>query len=62
MKKRNIGSSFDDWLREEHLYEEVTSTAKKHALARRVAMTTNQRLVSAADSRPSARIVGENCG
>jgi len=26
MKKKNIGSSFDSWLREEGLYEEVTAT------------------------------------
>lgn len=34
MKKRNIGSSFDSWLREEGVYEEVTATAIKRVLAR----------------------------
>jgi hypothetical protein len=29
MKKKNIGSSFDSWLREEGIYEEVTATAIK---------------------------------
>ena len=29
MKKKNIGSSLDDWLREEGIYEEVTVTAIK---------------------------------
>jgi hypothetical protein len=36
MKKKNIGSSFDSWLREEGIYEEITSTAIKRVLARQV--------------------------
>jgi len=32
MKKKNIGSSFDGWLREEGIYEEVTATANKRML------------------------------
>jgi hypothetical protein len=34
MKKKNIGSSVDSWLREEGIYEEVTATAIKRVLAR----------------------------
>jgi hypothetical protein len=34
MKKKNIGSSFDDWLREEGLYKDVTAVAIKRVLAR----------------------------
>ena len=34
MKKKNIGSSFDDWLREEGLYEEVTAVAIQRVLKR----------------------------
>jgi len=33
MKKKNIGSSLDSWLREEGLYEEVTATAIKRLRA-----------------------------
>ena len=29
MKKKNIGGSFDDWLREEGLYEEATAVASE---------------------------------
>ena len=36
MKKKNIGSNFDDWLREEDLYEEVTAVAIKRVLARQI--------------------------
>jgi DNA-binding Xre family transcriptional regulator len=36
MKKQNIGTSFDDWLREEGIYEESTSIAIKRVLARQV--------------------------
>ncbi len=34
MKKKNIGSNFDDWLREEALYEETTAAAIKRVLER----------------------------
>lgn len=34
MKKENIGSSFDSWLREEGSHEEVTAVAIKRVLAR----------------------------
>jgi hypothetical protein len=33
-KKKNIGSSFDDWLRKEGLYEDATAVAIKRVLAR----------------------------
>ena len=36
MKKKNIGSSFDSWLREEGITEEVTAGAIKRVLARQV--------------------------
>jgi hypothetical protein len=34
MKKKNIGSSFDEWLREEGLNEETFLAAIKRVLAR----------------------------
>lgn len=36
MKKKNVGSSLDSWLREDGTYEEVTATAIKRVLARQV--------------------------
>jgi hypothetical protein len=36
MKKKNIGSTFDSWLREEGLYEEVSANAIKRVVARQV--------------------------
>jgi predicted XRE-type DNA-binding protein len=36
MKKQNIGSRFDSWLREEGIYEETSSRAIKRVLARQV--------------------------
>ena len=36
MKEKNIGSSFDSWIREEGIYEEVTATAIKRVLTRQV--------------------------
>ena len=36
MNKKNIGSTFDSWLREEGLYEEVSATAIKRVVARQV--------------------------
>lgn len=41
MKKKNIGSSFDSWLREEGLYEETTAVAIKRVLAREI----NQQMI-----------------
>lgn len=37
MKDKNIGSSFDSWLREEGIYEDVSAAAFKRVLARQVA-------------------------
>ena len=36
MKKENIGSSFDSWLQEEGIEEQVTAGAIKRVLARQV--------------------------
>lgn len=36
MKKENIGSSFDDWLQAEGIYEETTTSAIKRVLARQL--------------------------
>ncbi|MBV9037492.1 MAG: XRE family transcriptional regulator [Acidobacteriaceae bacterium] len=36
MRKENVGSSFDDWLREEGIYEETTAVAIKRVLARQI--------------------------
>jgi antitoxin HicB len=45
MKKENIGSSLDDWLREVGTYEEVTAVAIKRVLAGQIAQEmANQNL------------------
>jgi antitoxin HicB len=49
MKKKNIGSSFDSWLREEGIYEQVTSNAIKHVLARQVTEAMKERSLSKAE-------------
>ncbi len=36
MKKKNIGSTFDSFLREEGMYEEVSAAAIKRVVARQV--------------------------
>jgi antitoxin HicB len=36
MKKKNIGSTFDSWLREEGIYEEASAGAIKRVLARQL--------------------------
>ena len=50
MKKKNIGSNFDDWLREEGIYEETTAVAIKRVLGRQ----TLRKDESAAKPHPSA--------
>ncbi|MFN7921597.1 MAG: Fis family transcriptional regulator [Bryobacteraceae bacterium] len=49
MKKKNIGSSFDSWLREEGIYEETTSAAIKRVLARQVEAAMKEQKVSKAE-------------
>ena len=46
MKRKNVGSSFDDWLREEGIYEEVTTAAIKRVIARQVAEAMKQQELS----------------
>ena len=49
MKKKNIGSSFDSWLREEGIYEEVTANAIKRVLARQVEAAMKEKQFSKAE-------------
>jgi antitoxin HicB len=49
MKKKNIRSSVDSWLREEGIYEEVTATAIKRILARQVEATMKEKHFSKAE-------------
>jgi len=49
VRKKNIGSSFDSWLREEGVYEEVTATAIKRVLARQVEAAMKERQVPKAE-------------
>jgi len=49
MKKKNIGSTFDSWLREEGIYEEVSTAAIKRVLARRLAAAMKEQKLSRAE-------------
>jgi predicted XRE-type DNA-binding protein len=49
MKKKNIGSSVDSWLREDRIYEEVSAAAIKRVLARQVEAAMKERQVSKAE-------------
>ena len=49
MKRKNIGSSFDGWLRDEGIYEEVTATAIKRVLARQVTAAMKEKNFSKAE-------------
>jgi len=49
MKKEKIGSSFDSWLREEGIYEEVSATAIKRVLARQVEAAMKEKRLSKAE-------------
>lgn len=46
MKQQNIGSYFDDFLREEGIYEEVTATAIKRVLARQIQQAMQEKHLS----------------
>jgi antitoxin HicB len=43
MKKKNIGSTFDSWLRGEGIYEKVSTTAIKRVVARQVEAAMRQK-------------------
>ncbi len=49
MKEKNIGSSFDSWLREEGIYEEVTASAIKRVLARQIEAAMQEKQLSKAE-------------
>jgi len=49
MKKKNIGSSFDSFLREEGLYKEVSATAIKRVVARQVEAAMEQKGLTKAE-------------
>lgn len=49
MKEKNIGSSFDSWLREEGIYAETASSAIKRVLARQVQAVMKEREISKAE-------------
>jgi predicted XRE-type DNA-binding protein len=49
MKKKNIGSSFDRWLREEGIYEEVSATAIKRVLSRQLEAAMEEKGLSKAE-------------
>jgi len=49
VKKKNIGSSFDSWLREEGIYEEVSATAIKRVLARQLEAAMQEKHLSKAE-------------
>jgi antitoxin HicB len=49
MKKKNIGSSVDSWLRGEGLYEEVTATAIKRVLSRQIEAAMKEKHFSKAE-------------
>ncbi len=44
--KKHVGSSFDSWLHEEGLYEEVTGAAIKRVLSRQIAETMTRQSIT----------------
>ena len=60
MKKNNIGSSFDNWLREEGICQEVTATAIKRVLARQVEASIKEENFSKSEMVRSAARSGWN--
>jgi antitoxin HicB len=49
VKTKDIGSSFDDWLREEGLYEEATFVSIKRILARQITQEMEKQSLSKTD-------------
>jgi uncharacterized protein YidB (DUF937 family) len=49
MRKKNIGSTFDSWLREEGISEEVSANAIKRVIARQIASAMSQKGITKAE-------------
>ena len=49
MKRENKGSSFDDWLKEDGIYEEVNAAVIKRVLARQIETAMEERQLSKAE-------------
>jgi DNA-binding Xre family transcriptional regulator len=49
MKQKNIGSTFDSWLREEGTYEEVSANAIKRVIARQITSAMSKKGLTKAD-------------
>jgi DNA-binding Xre family transcriptional regulator len=49
MKKKNIGSTFDSWLREDGIYEEVSANAIKRVIARQITAAMSQKGITKAE-------------
>jgi antitoxin HicB len=49
MKKKNIGTSFDSWLHEEGIYEEVTAAAIKRVISRQLTAAMKEKGLSKAE-------------
>jgi predicted XRE-type DNA-binding protein len=49
MKKKYFGSSFDSWLRQDGIYEEVTAAAIKRVIARQLEAAMRERQFSKAE-------------
>ena len=49
MKRENKGSSFDGWLQEEGIYEEVSAAAIKRVLARQIEHAMKEKRLSKAE-------------
>lgn len=47
--KKNIGSSFDSWLREEGIYEDVSAAAIKRVLSRQLEAAMKEKQVTKAE-------------
>ena len=49
MRRENKGSTFDDWLKEEGIYEEVSAAAIKRVLARQIEHAMKEKQLSKAE-------------
>jgi len=49
MRRENKGSSFDQWLREEGIYEEVSAATIKRVLARQIEHAMKEKRLSKAE-------------
>ncbi len=60
MKNKHIGSSFEDWLKEEGIFEEVEAAATKHVIAWQIRQIMKKKKLTKTEMTKRMKIKNRN--